>query len=305
MQIRFSLIVFSLLSLANSADAEIVDFDDLSLAPESYWKGPDPNGVVTSGPYGPITVGSFSSRAVTFGNSYDQTYGSWSGFAYSNTTDNTTSGYGNEFSAITGSGLGTGADNYGVASGYQDTEANSIDASPFDPTSVTDLQSLPSLQLPSMASAVGMFVTNTTNTALTLLEGNSFAKQFGGITGNDADWLKLSIYGIDALGVPLPGVVEFFLADFRFTDNALDYIVDEWSYVDLTPLAGAQSLHFNLSSSDRGDFGMNTPAYFAMDNFEYAVAPAAVPEPASAVLLGTSLACGALIGRIRKRRMAQ
>ncbi len=31
-------------------------------------------------------------------------------------------------------------------------------------------------------------------------------------------------------------------------------------------MANARSLHFNLASSDSGPFGMNTPAYFAIDD---------------------------------------
>jgi hypothetical protein len=40
-----------------------------------------------------------------------------------------------------------------------------------------------------------------------------------------------------------------------------------------------KSLEFGLSSSDSGQYGMNTPAYFAMDHLTL------VPEPASLVLL--------------------
>jgi hypothetical protein len=40
-----------------------------------------------------------------------------------------------------------------------------------------------------------------------------------------------------------------------------------------------------LSSSDEGDFGMNTPAYFSVDNIQIA----RVPEPASILLLMSAL----------------
>ena len=61
------------------------------------------------------------------------------------------------------------------------------------------------------------------------------------------------------------GVVEFALADYRFEDSASDYIVDQWTRVDLSSLVGARKLQFGLESSDVGEFGMNTPAYFALD----------------------------------------
>ena len=73
------------------------------------------------------------------------------------------------------------------------------------------------------------------------------------------------------------GEVEFYLADYRFADNGEDYIVDTWEYIDLSSLGAVKSLEFGLSSSDVGDFGMNTPAYFALDTV--------VPEPSSMALM--------------------
>ncbi|MHC4324705.1 MAG: DUF4465 domain-containing protein, partial [Planctomycetota bacterium] len=63
------------------------------------------------------------------------------------------------------------------------------------------------------------------------------------------------------------------LADYRFEDAGEDYIVDTWQYVDLTSLGEVVSLEFALSSSDVGDWGMNTPGSFAVDTIVY--------EPAS------------------------
>jgi hypothetical protein len=74
--------------------------------------------------------------------------------------------------------------------------------------------------------------------------------------------------------------------------------VSDWTYVDLSALStlGAFStLHFALSSSDNGDFGMNTPAYFAMDS----LAVTAVPEPGHAALFLSGLA---LLGVATRRR---
>ena len=85
--------------------AELVDFDDLPLAPNSHWNGPDPAGTDEPDPFGgplPVKVGSFTSGGVKFGNEYNTNYDSWGGFAYSNQTDNTTPGFGNQFSAFTG-----------------------------------------------------------------------------------------------------------------------------------------------------------------------------------------------------------
>ncbi|MBX3436322.1 MAG: DUF4465 domain-containing protein [Planctomycetaceae bacterium] len=283
---------------------EIVDFEDYLLAPESHFSGPDPGGINIPGDFGTtVRVGSFTSGGVEFVNRYNLDFGSWSSFAVSNETDTTTPGFGNQYSAFPGGGAGRGADNYGVAFGYDDLLPNQFDLIPFDPLNVSHLQALPTLMLPPGFQAVSALVTNVTYAALSMLNGDAFAKQFGGPTGNDPDWFKLSVFGIDENNQPLGTEVELYLADYRFADNSLDYLLDDWTFLDLSPLVSARSLHFNLSSSDRGDFGMNTPSSFAIDNLTLEAVPTAVPEPGSFLLLG---ACGLFGGGlIRRRRSSQ
>lgn len=301
-----SLLLGLLLVAAQPGRADVVvDFDDLKLAPNSFWRGPDPQGTVINGPFGPEVLGRFASHGAEFVNRYNQTFGNWSGFAYSNTTDTTTPGYLNQFSAFTGTGRGPGADNYGIAFGYDDVAPNLFDPDPFDPTDPADLAQLPTLLLPDNAQIAGMYVTNTTYAALSMLLGDSFAKKFGGTTGDDPDYFLLSAYGTDAAGNPLANHVDFYLADYRFADNARDYIVADWTFMDLSALSGAHALHFNVSSSDAGLFGMNTPGYFAVDDI-LLVSPAAMqptPEPSTLALA----AIGGLVGlaALARRRRAR
>ena len=240
------------------AAQSIVDFDDLALDPESRWNGPDPNGETVEGEYGPEVRGEFASRGVAFGNTVELTYNTWSGFAYSNESDNETPGFGNQHSAITGDGRGEGADNYALA-----FAASTLGPGPIDAAA---LSKLPSIAIPSGRSVESLWITNTTYAALAMQDGYMSSKKFGGESGNDADWFKVTAYGIDAGGAVLAMSVDFYLADLRFTDNTEDYIVFDWREWDLSPLAGAATLHFDFSSSDVGVFGMNTPAYFAIDD---------------------------------------
>ncbi|MEN0110933.1 MAG: DUF4465 domain-containing protein, partial [Planctomycetota bacterium] len=249
-----------------SVGVEVVGFDELPLAPESYFRGPTADGAVIDGRFGPETVGRFENRGVEFTNAYNALFGSWTGFAYSNTSDVTTAGFLNQFSAITGDGVGPGADIYGVAYGYWDVEANLFREQAFDRTNAGHLFSLPTIRLPAGRTIRTARVTNTTYAALSMQTGDQFAKPFGGQSGSDPDWFKLSAYGTDEQGTPISTVVEFYLADYRFSNPAEDYIVDAWTAWDLSALSGASQVHFNLSSSDTGAFGLNTPAYFAIDD---------------------------------------
>lgn len=296
-KLRF-LLGFVLAVVALPALADTVTFDDLLLPPESFFAGPTANAVVVAGPFGPSLDGTFSSGGVQFSNHYDQTFQSSTGFAYSNTSDTTTASFLNQYSAYPGTGAGPGADNYGVAFGHQDLVANDFDPVPFSPNNPDEMYQLPNITIPVGFKLQSLEVTNTTYTALTMKNGDGFgfSKAFGGPTGSDADYLLLTAYGTDAVGTVL-GSAEFYLADYRFADNGLDYIVNTWTTWDLTALGNASRIYFNLSSTDVGQFGMNTPGYFAADNLQIV----AVPEPSSFVLMIAAIA-GALL--LRRKKLA-
>ena len=235
--------------------SEVVDFEDVgqSLATASAFNGPDPNGTSINGAFNDTaTVGSFSSERLTFSNVFSQDFGSWNGWAYSNVADNTTPGFGNQFGSFAGGGV-SGSSTFGI--GFQDI--NGFYELPTISREVSDTRSFDSIM-----------ITNTTYAALSMRNGDAFAKQFGGASGNDPDFLLLTIDGKDANDISI-GQIEFYLADYRFGDNAQDYIVDEWTRVDLSPIANARELEFSFTSSDVGPFGINTPVYFAADDIAF------------------------------------
>jgi hypothetical protein len=133
-------------------------------------------------------------------------------------------------------------------------------------TSTDNLESA-TIVLPNDTAPLSLQVTNTTYVALSMLNGDAFAKKFGGMTGDDPDYFLLTITGRDGQN-QVTGTVEAYLADYRSGLDLEDYILVDWLSVDLSSLGAARTLSFNLSSSDVGQFGMNTPAYVAIDNLE-------------------------------------
>jgi hypothetical protein len=99
------------------------------------------------------------------------------------------------------------------------------------------------------------------------------------------DYLDLTITGY--LTGSSTSSVTFHLADFR---SGPGYIVNSWTWVDLTSLGTIDKLRFSMSSSQIS----NVPTYFALDNL------GAVPESSSLVLVVISLALG-LFFYARKR----
>ena len=211
--------------------------------------------------------GLFKSAGNTFNNSYSTSFGGiWSGWAISSETDGTTPGYLNQYAAKPGAGAPTvvgGAASNTYAVGFPLSQA----ADPFHPTdSLVDLV--------AGNSPTSIDVTNTAYTYYSIKDGDAFNRPFG-----PNSFLKLDIQGFSALdgGGSLLGTVVFYLADFR---GGLKTIVDTWNTVDLTSLAGSRSLRFGIQSSDNDPtFGINTPAYFAVDNLRLSLVP--VPEPSS------------------------
>lgn len=232
-----------------SADTfSIAYFDELPLSPDSYWNGSDGSG-------------GFSSNGVFFENNYNTMYGLWSGFSYSNMRNNTTPGYTNQYSAITRGGMyanDTGGTNYAIGYVPMDYEGGTYKPIPIK---INFIDSLPHL-------LSGFYITNSTYAYLSMKNGDSFAKKFGGTSGNDPDYFKLIVFG-KRIDNTYTDTVEFYLADYRFVDNTKDYIVDNWRWVDLQAMGEVKELFFSIESSDIGVFGINTPAYFCVDNFTY------------------------------------
>jgi len=112
----------------------------------------------------------------------------------------------------------------------------------------------------------GFYVSNSTYAYNSMKFGDMFAKKFGGVSGNDQDSFVLIIRSFkQSKAVDSQRVV---LADFRFADANKDYILNQWKFVALKD-AYTDSISFDLVSSDNGQFGMNTPAFFVLDGVEF------------------------------------
>ena len=219
----------------------VATFENIQLAPDSWWYGLDGSG-------------GFSSGGFYFPIEFNSEWASWSGFSVSNMKDSVSAGWDNQYSAITAGGVDSSI-NYSTV--YISNELI--------------------MELPDPAELRGFYVTNATYTYYAMKNGDSFSKKFGGTDGNDTDFLKLIISGTDIFGNE--SNVEFFLADFTSENSTEDYILKDWRWVDLSLLGVVTELKFTLESSDVGDWGMNTPAYFCIDNFN-----AASPEISAPLL---------------------
>jgi len=243
---QFLTLIFAV-SLSSLTAQTVADFENFDLAPESFLNGSDGSG-------------GFSSGNIFVANSYNENYGSWSGWAISNTTDTLTPGFMNQYSSITGGGV-DGSSTYAVS-----FFASNMVLTGEGAGKVVD----------------GMYITNNTYAYLSMRDGDQFAKKFGGVDGNDPDFFLLTIkkYFNGALSTDS---IDFYLADYRFEDNSQDYIVDEWTYLDLSSLGNVDSLQFTLMSSDTSSFGFNTPGYFCVDNVTTTDVLASLKRPSLAV----------------------
>lgn len=251
-------ILMTMAPLAGAATATFEDVDLTSVG--TAYTGPG------GGYYydGSDNAGGFTSGGADFSNYYEWGHEGW---AVSNTADTTTAEFTNIYSAVTGSGV-DGSGHYGVANTWALNQSATI-------------------SLGSGASAQpvqGFYATNTTYAYLSMLNGDMFAKQF-----EEDDWFLLTIYALDDSQARTGNSVEFYLAEG--TD-----ILSDWTWVDISGLGEVFGLEFDLTSSDTGDWGMNTPSYFAMDNLTFGNP---VPVPGAGVLLGSGLL--ALVGFFRRK----
>src|SRR5262245_53312010 len=149
-----ALVVFASTSAAH---AQVVDLEDLTLpGPNSFF-----NGSTNVIPPAMVSTTPFVSRGATFNNRYDTAFGgTWAGWSYSNVVNTTTAGFGNQYAAYNlPVGGGDSSPRYAVA--FQDF---------FTPVT-------PAIVLPNGARPTSMRITNTTYGALSMRDGDSFAKQ--------------------------------------------------------------------------------------------------------------------------------
>lgn len=208
-------------------------FDDVALGSSGYWQGESGDNEMFSGGW-------------FFTNYYMPEYSFWGGFTASNHTDMSQSGLSAQYTAATGAGY-DGSTQYGVAycMGVQ-----------------TDVYAADGIA----HTVTGCYVTNNLWAYQNMHDGDATATAFGGTTGNDPDWFKLTATGKNANGQTV-GTAEFYLADYRFANNDDDYILNTWEWFDLSTLGAVHTISFSLSSSKNNSGGMITPAYFCIENF--------------------------------------
>ncbi|MDE6397239.1 MAG: DUF4465 domain-containing protein [Muribaculaceae bacterium] len=95
-------------------------------------------------------------------------------------------------------------------------------------------------------------VANTAWGYWAMKNGSAFSRPFG-----HDDRCTLTIHGVQAGRVV--GEVSVDLA-------ADGKILDTWKTVDLSSIGQCTGMYFTMTSTDTGDWGMNNPAYFAIDD---------------------------------------
>jgi len=222
----------------------LITFEDVNLGSTGYWNGSDLSGTpVSYDSWGQLVTdynGGFHSGSLYCNNTYNDTWGSWSGLACSNHVNMDSAGYMNQYSVYAGSGAGGSAKFILVNS----------DGS----SCIFDKE----------VAVKSLMINNSTYTYLTLKDGNDggagFARKF---TNNDYFYVKFTVY--DSTGIET-GSRDVYLADFR---NGKSYICDEWTEVMLEDLGRVKEISFSFVSTDSGDWGINTPAYCCIDNIKY------------------------------------
>ena len=208
----------------------IVDFQNVSIPDVGY------NNVASGG--------SFQEGIVSFKNYQPEGY--WYGFAYSQMHDLATFDYSsNEFSAYV---LNDRPENKFMVGFVSTWDAESIEISFSQP--VKDLS---------------FDVANSTLAALAMKgeDPSGFARKF-----ENGDEFLLLIQLYDANDNPLfvdennqPKLEEIPLAQGTS-------ILNSWMNIQISGNGQISKIEFSLSSTDSGEWGMNTPAYFCIDNIK-------------------------------------
>jgi hypothetical protein len=251
--------------------ADVVTFEDLSVPPAGYFNG-DPGGLSPGQSVSDPWASGGASFANTFGIDGTYSFPYWTGFAYSNqavVVSGTAKGdFADQYQALPGSGFGSST--YAIA--YSDGAT---------------------VTLPEAATVAGFRIANNAYAGLTMLNGDvyNFTSPLG-----PGGWFLVTATG--SLGGTTTGSAEYYLADLRGVSPP--GVLATWDWFDLSPLGAVDTISFAFTGSDTSIiYGLNTPAYFAMDDLTFTP----VPEP-SAAAIAVSLAAAGLLARRSRRRAA-
>ena len=118
------------------------------------------------------------------------------------------------------------------------------------------------------AKVNSMWVNNTAYTAGVAINGNELAKSLVESKG----YYKVTVKGyVDVQGNAV-AEDEMYLVDYR---NDSEVLISEWTKFELKNISkfnNITALKFFVEGSDTGDWGLNTPAYLAIDDIEFEVA---------------------------------
>lgn len=213
-------------------DAVTASMDDNYLAEESHW-------AYDATTQSSVTDG-FYSGSYYFNNGAMPGYNYWYGYSLSNETATTYAALTDQWHSAVGEGH-NGSANYVVAfpEGQFVEITNSADGD----------------------NLKGVYVSNSAYSYNGMKNGDGFATAF-----SQGSWFKLTAVGFDATGSETART-DFYLADYRSSNASDHYILDTWQWMDLRPLGKVAKVRFLLDGSDKGTYGLNTAAYFVMDDF--------------------------------------
>ena len=181
--------------------------------------------------------GKFKTGGFVFANDYHSDYGGyWYGFSISTETSTAYASLADQYNSCVGTGA-EGSKTYAV--GYYSAYAGI-------PMAITQAES-------KTFVPKSVCIANAAYAFSSMCKGDSYAKKF-----DETDWFKVTFIG--KLNGTETGRVDIDLAKEGM-------LVFAWKTIDLSALGEVDEIGFDMTSSDTGAWGMNTPAYFCLDNF--------------------------------------
>ena len=236
-------VIFIAFSHFYAISQNVVDFESLPVPESGYFNGSSEH----SGTVGSTERFDFGDNGVIFRVFYtlENGYDYWSGTAYSNQTDLTTADWTN-FSAYA---------NYPDGGGHENSSNYAIG---YMYNSDTIRFELP-VCFTGHPEISGAYLTNSV-WAYHYMNGTDGS---GAGTYETGDYYKLIFKSLDVNSQYTGRSAEFYLADFT---NGNSYIVDDWTWVDLSALGEIYGLEITYETNDSW-----TPSYYCMDNliFDY------------------------------------